>query len=87
MDFLADSGIQLVEVPPYSPALVLCDFWLFPTTKKKLCVRFSDRVEVLKAFEAEFEKLEKADFQQCFDSWLHRLEKCVRVGGDYVEKS
>ena len=66
----------------------LADFG-FPTTKEKLRGRFfTKREEVLKAFKEELEKLDKADFQKCLDSWLHRhLEKCIRVGKEYMEKS
>ena len=35
-DYLTKMGIKTVAQPPYSPDLDTCDFWLFPTLKKKL---------------------------------------------------
>ena len=35
-DYLTKMGIKTVALPPYSPDLVPCDFWLFPKLKEKL---------------------------------------------------
>ena len=85
-DFLADSQNNIVEHAPYSPDLTPCDFYLFPKiTKNVRGRRFETRNDVLKAVREELDKLEKRDFEECFDAWLRRLKKCIEVGGNYVE--
>jgi len=32
-EFLAEKGISVIQQPPYSPELSLCDFFLFPKLK------------------------------------------------------
>ena len=34
-DYLTKMGIKTVPIPPYSPDLAPCDFWLFPKLKEK----------------------------------------------------
>jgi [histone H3]-lysine36 N-dimethyltransferase SETMAR len=86
MDALAAVGINLVEPAPYSPDLAPCDFFLFPKIKKNLRgIRFETRAAVLEALQVELEKLEKHDFEVCFDAWIYRMKKCIDVGGNYVE--
>ena len=33
-EFLRQSGLEMIEHPPYSPDLAPCDFWLFPNLKR-----------------------------------------------------
>lgn len=35
IDFLRQRNVQVLEHPPYSPDLAMCDFWLFNKLKKK----------------------------------------------------
>ena len=87
LDFIADSGIQVLTPPPYSPDLARYDFLLFPTVKKGPREKvFGIREELISAVNEELEKIER-DFAQCFQRWLHRLEKCIAIGGEYVEQS
>lgn len=80
------TGINLVQPAPYSPDLAPCDFFLFPQIKKNLRgIRFSTRAEVLTAVQNELEKIEKRDLEVCFDAWISRLQKCIEIGGNYVE--
>lgn len=86
MDVIAAAGIKLVQPSPYSPDLSPCDFFLFPKIKKGMRgIMFESRAAVLEALQVELKKLKKRDFEMCFDAWLHRLKKCVDVGGNYVE--
>ena len=42
-EFLAKSNIAVLEQPPYSPDLALCDFFLFPKLKEVIKeARFQD---------------------------------------------
>ena len=35
-EYLKESGLDVLDHPPYSPALSPCDFWLFPRLKEML---------------------------------------------------
>ena len=35
-EYLKESGLDVLDHPPYSPDLSPCDFWLFPTLKEML---------------------------------------------------
>ena len=47
--FLASEKVKVLNHPPYSPDLSLCDFFLFPRLKKKCFLEISIRLEVLLA--------------------------------------
>lgn len=86
-EFLAASGINVLEPPPYSPDLAPCDFWIFPKLKEPLRGKtFETEEEIEAAVKEQLDLLEKADFEQCFQRWIHRLKKCIEIGGEYVEK-
>ena len=85
--FLAQRGIKVAPHPPYSPDLAPCDFWLFPTLKTAMGGQRFSTLEEVKAFVTSFFRdLTKRDFERCFDRWIERLEKCVQIEGNYVEK-
>ena len=88
LNFIADSGIDLLTPPAYSPDLAPCDFWLFPKLKEPLRGKlFETREDLVSAVEEQLSLLKPEDFHQCFDRWIHRMKKCLDVGGDYVERS
>lgn len=80
-------GYDMLPHPPYSPDLAPSDFHLFPQMKKFLRGRVfagddevKDKVmDVLGGFPPDF-------FRDGFIQLRRRLEKCVTVRGDYVEK-
>ena len=39
VEFLKQKLIKVIEHPPYSPDLTMCDFWLFFNLKKNLLGR------------------------------------------------
>ena len=39
------------------------------------------------SWEGAIKKLSKDDFATAFEKWIDRCEKCVRLEGNYVEKS
>lgn len=87
MDFLNNSGVQLVSHAPYSPDLAPCDFFLFPTVKKMLRGRtFSNSDEAVEAFRALFFDLPQDAFLKCFQDWFERMKKCIDARGEYFEK-
>jgi hypothetical protein len=68
---------------PYSPDLALRDFHFFPTLKRTLEGR---RLSTHEDAEAAV-RTEGTDFyQQWFFKLVKRWDKCISVGGDYVEK-
>jgi hypothetical protein len=62
-------GITRLLHPPYSPDLVLCDFWLFGTLKRRLeGYTFGDPVEVMMAVSTILSKIPVDEFIPVFDS-------------------
>ena len=60
---------------PYSPDLAPCDFFLFPKLK-----------EVIKrALTTELRRIPEEAFRGCIKVWKKRLDKCVRLEGNYFE--
>jgi [histone H3]-lysine36 N-dimethyltransferase SETMAR len=85
--FLVNSGIKVLEHPPYSPDLAPCDFGLFPLVKDKLKGRwFTNEEELESALMDAIEDLDKDIWNRIFDDWFRRMQKCVSCGGVYFEK-
>ena len=81
-DYLTKMGIKTVPHPPYSPDLVLCDFWLFP--KFRGC-RYETIKEMKKAVTKVIDMLTQEDFHGTFETLLERHNKCIAAGGDYFK--
>jgi histone-lysine N-methyltransferase SETMAR len=77
----------LVEHPPYSPYLAPADFFLFPKVKKELAGLTLTRESFKKDWEGAVRTLLAADFAEAFRQWIRHCEKCVEIGGGYVEKT
>jgi hypothetical protein len=60
-----------LEHPPYRPDLAPCDFWAFPTMKRKPEAR---NFEVINGLQHVFEK------------WVERCKKCIACQRRYFEK-
>ena len=80
--FLSDQGIQILDHLSYSPDLAPCDFWLFPTLKERLA---GQKFDLAKAVKSQLDAIPKEDYQGALFAWRRRLEKCVRVKGEYFE--
>lgn len=88
VEFLQQKRIKVLEHPPYSPDLAMCDFWLFFNLKKNLRGRrFHSEEEIDMATHAFFSSIPKSDWLEAFNMWKIRLQKCIDVGGDYFEHS
>lgn len=86
-DFLAESTIQVLAHPPYSPDLAPCDYFLFPKVKNELRGRrFESPEEAVEAYERTLATIPKEEWRQCFSVWFHRMERCVQCAGEYFEK-
>lgn len=86
VEYLQTHGVQVVEHPPYSPDLAMCDFWLFFKLKKHLRGRrFLTEEEIHEAIMDFFDSLTENDWRGAFEEWKVRLQKCIDVSGDYFE--
>ena len=82
-----DLKFELMPHPPYSPGLAASEYYLFPKLKKWLGgKRFADNEEVIEAVNGYFEELDKPVYRDGITRLEHRYEKCISLGGYYVEK-
>lgn len=80
-------GWKLLDHAPYSPDLAPSDFHLFPKLKQHLGgQRFNTDEEVKEAVSKFIDGLAAEFFEEGFQKWITRQEKCVEKSGDYVEK-
>jgi histone-lysine N-methyltransferase SETMAR len=86
-EWMAAKGIQVLEHPPYSPDLAPADFFLFQRVKAALAGTTLDQDSLKTAWEGVVRNITADDFATAFRRWFERAEKCVRIGGDFVEKS
>ena len=75
-------GIKTVPHPPYSPDLAPRDFCLFP--KLRGC-RYEKIEEMKEALTKVIDTPTQEDFHETFQKLLERYNKCIAVGGDYLE--
>ena len=75
-------GIKTVPQTPYSPDLVLCDFWLFPKLRG-CCYETIEEME--EAVTKVIDRLTQKDFHGAFQKLLERYNKCIAAGGDYFK--
>jgi [histone H3]-lysine36 N-dimethyltransferase SETMAR len=86
-DLLASFGWDIVTHPPYSPDLAPSDYHLFTKLKKFLGgQRFSDDEEIMEAVKKWLKELEQKVYDEGIQKLVHRLQKCIDLNGDYVEK-
>ena len=84
--FLAEKNIAVLEQPPYSPDLALCDSFLFPKLKGIIKGTRFEGVEAIKrAVTTELRGIPEESFQLCIEAWPRRMEKCIRLEGDSFE--
>lgn len=86
-DWLAARSIQVLEHPPYSPDLAPADFFYFPKMKEMLAGLTLTSESFKRTWERLSRTISEDDFSAAFQRWLQRCEKCVNIGGNYVEKS
>lgn len=86
LQFLAEKNIKVIEHPPYSPDLAMCDFWLFFGLKRNFRGRrFSSEEEIDAEVHAYFESIPKEDWLRAFKQWKERMVKCIIAKGNYFE--
>ena len=84
--FWTDNNVTVVPHPPYSLNLAPTDFFLFPKLKMKLKGRRFQTMEEIKAeSQAVLNTLRENDFQECFNNWQRRWDRCQASEGDNFE--
>jgi histone-lysine N-methyltransferase SETMAR len=83
--FLAKSNMVLLPHPPYSPDLAPCDFSLLPWMKKTLKGKRFSGLEVKEITLTALKSIPCQEFQNCFQPWKERWDKCINSHGEYFE--
>ena len=84
-DVLREFWWELLQHPPYSPDP--SEFFLFPKLKEHLKgVYFNDINKAKQAAKTWLTKWSIDYFKNGIKGWKHRLEKCIDLDGDNVEK-
>ena len=47
---------------------------------------FSTPEEAVDAFRMHVSELPQSEWQKCFDNWFRRIQKCLELNGEYIEK-
>jgi histone-lysine N-methyltransferase SETMAR len=80
-------GWEVFEHPAYNPDLAPSDFHLFPKLKEFLGGRrFRSDEEVKDAVKEWLNGLAVEVYDEGIQKLVTRYDKCLNVGGDYVEK-
>jgi transposase len=84
--YLAKHQTTVVLHPPYSPDLAPADFFLFPKRKSTLKGRrFQTIEEIQENAIRELGAITESTFQEAFQQWKKRWERCIASRGDYFE--
>ena len=85
-EYLKESGLDVLDHPPYSPDLSPCDFWLFPTLKEMLAGHhFESHCGIGSAVYQCLQHIPKEDYRAAFRKWVDRCKMSVEAGGTYFE--
>ena len=84
-EYLKESGLDVLDHPPYSPDLSPCDFW-FPRLKEMLAGHsFESRCGIGSAVYQCLQHIPKEDYQAAFQKWVDRCKMCVEADGAYFK--
>ncbi|KAJ4439167.1 hypothetical protein ANN_15124 [Periplaneta americana] len=86
-ELLDQFGWEIFDHPPYSPDLAPSDFHLFTKLKDFLGgTRFGSDEELKKTVNTWLNELATEEYNTGILKLVNRYDKCLNVGGDYVEK-
>ena len=78
--------MAVIPHPPYSSDLAHCEFFLFPKMKLILKGRRFDTIEEIQAeSQRVLDTLIEKDFQEAFQKWRRRWDRCLHAGRNYFE--
>ncbi|KAJ4434601.1 hypothetical protein ANN_23163 [Periplaneta americana] len=81
-------GWEIFDHPPYSPDLAPSDFHLFTKLKDFLGgTRFGSDEELKKTVNTWLNELAAEEYNTGILKLVNRYDKCLNVGGDYVENA
>ena len=81
-EYLKESGIDVLDQPPYSPDLSPCDLWFFPRLKEMLARhRFESRCCIGSAVYQCLQHIPKEDYRVAFQKWVDRCKNVCRQMG------
>ena len=79
-EYLKESGLNVLDHPPYSPDLSPCDFWLFPSLKETLVGhRFESHHGIGSAVYQCLQHIPKEDYRAAFRKWVDWSKLCVEA--------
>ena len=85
-EYLKESGLDVLDHPPYSPDLSPCDFWLFPRLKEMLAGHhFESHCGIGSAVYQCLQHIPKEDYWVAFRKWVDRSKMCVEADWAYFE--
>ena len=71
LNTVKELDIELLPHPPYSPDLVICDFWLFPNLINRLRgQKYESREELRCAVNRNLREMSRDGLQHVFLSWV-----------------
>ncbi len=90
MDFLCNKGsvacgLPSLSLPPYSPDLAPCDFFLFPQLKSMAGFGMELINKIFTAVQGSIKQLSKNGLELIFKKWQERCHKCIKLEGGYVK--
>jgi hypothetical protein len=86
MDFVANDTPTL-KYPPLSPDLAPADFHLLPRLKSALKGRsFCGTTDTIENATEELKRLSQNGFQECFQHFCSRWQKCIVEQGDTLKE-
>ena len=85
-EYLKESGLDVLDHPPYSPDLSPCDFCLFPRLKEMLAGhRFESHCGIGSAVYQCLQHIPKEDYRAALRKWVDRV-KCVWRQTGHISK-
>ena len=88
LDFLAAKDVQLVTHLPYSPDLVPCDWFLFPSIKRQLTGKqFQNANDAQAFFEGVIVDIPQSMQFGVIDSWFERMVKMCTGWGGFLQNT
>ena len=85
-EYLKESGLDVLDHPPYSPDLSPCDFWLFPRLNEMLAGhRFESCCGIGSAVYQCLQHISKEDYRVAFWKWEDQCKMCVEADGAYFK--
>ena len=85
-EYLKESGLDVLDHPPYSPDQSPCDFWLFLRLKEMLAWhRFESCCGIGSAVYQCLQHIPKEDYRVALQKWVDRCKMCVEADRAYFE--